>query len=82
MGPIEIHSQDAEGTAEVMVRLSSLKGYGDHGRLLTSWKRQMLDYFLKRARRIVQSSSIGCSASLLMVIIFQSNPMSCWGTMA
>lgn len=79
MGPIGIHSKDAEGTAEVTVRFSLLKGYGDHGRPMMSWKRKMLDPFSKRARRIFQGCSIGCSASLLMVIIFQSSPVSMLG---
>lgn len=77
MGPIGIHSKDAEGTAEVIVRFSSLKGYGDHGRPMTFWKRQMLDPFSKRARKIFQGCSIGCS--LLVVIVFQSSPMSMLG---
>lgn len=79
MGPIGICSKDAEGTAEVTVRFSLLEGYGDHGRPMTFWKRQMLDPFSKTARRIFQGCSIGCSASLLMVIIFQSSPVSMLG---
>lgn len=31
MGSIGIHSKDSEGTAEVIVRVSLLKDYGDHG---------------------------------------------------
>lgn len=52
MGPIGIHGKDAEGTAEAIVRLLSLKGFGDHGRPMMFWKRQMVDLFSKRARRI------------------------------
>lgn len=31
MGPSGIHSKDAEGAADITVRLS-LRGHGDHGR--------------------------------------------------
>lgn len=79
MGPTGIHSKGAEGTAEVIVRFSLSKGYGDYGRPMMSWTMQMLDPFSKRARRIFQGCSIGCSASLQMLIIFQSTPMSMLG---
>lgn len=49
-----------------------LNGRGDHGRPMMSWKRQMLDPFSKRARRIFQVCSTSCSASILMVTVLQS----------
>lgn len=78
MGPIGIHGKDAEDTAEAIVRLSSLKGCGDHGRPMMFWKRQMLDSVQKGQEGFFQGCSIGCLDSLLMVV-FQSSPMSMLG---
>lgn len=61
MGSIGIHSKGAEGTAEIIVRFSLLKSYGDHRRCTTFWKRQVLDSFSKGARRIFQGWSTGFS---------------------